>query len=75
MTEVQSTTQEIIALLEKALVATDSAPPLSPAEKERIRREQDEYDYDPPGYDPDAPTGNEPYYPDEEVEEDRRSRR
>ncbi|MCY3864257.1 MAG: hypothetical protein OXG68_02350 [Chloroflexi bacterium] len=69
MTEVQSTTQEIIALLEQALVANEASPPLSPAEKERIRREQDEYDYDPPGYDPDEPTGDDPYYPDDEDEE------
>ena len=57
MNEVTSVTDEIIALLEQALVATEAPPPLEPAEKERIRREQDEYDYDPPAYDPDEPTG------------------
>ena len=61
----QSTTKEIIAMLEQALVA-EPEPAAAPPIPDHIRREQDEYDYDPPGFDPDEPTGNEPYYPDDD---------
>ncbi|MCY3866057.1 MAG: hypothetical protein OXG68_11520 [Chloroflexi bacterium] len=63
MSEVQSTTDEIIALLEQALVAKEA--PAAPVPN-RIRREQDEYDYAPPGYDPDEPTVDEPYFPEDD---------
>ena len=67
MSEVkQSATQEIIALLEQALVAKEA--PAAPV-PDRIRREQDEYDFNPPGYDADEPTDVEPYFPDDEDDE------
>ena len=57
MTEVKEMTasEEIIAMLEQALAAVDASVEAPPAPYDNpIRREQDEYDYVPPGYDPDA---------------------
>jgi len=72
MTEVKEMTvsQEIIALLEQALAVSDAPAEAPPAPyNDPIRREQDEYDYDPPGYDPDADWEDDDHYPEELAED------
>ena len=68
MSEVQTTTKEIIAMLHEAVHRQKEAAPPAPW-NDPLRREQDEYDYDPPGYDPDAP-GKDEYWDDDEDEDD-----
>ena len=57
----------ILRMLQATLAekeATAAAPP--PPYDDPIRREQDEYDYDPPGYDPDAPSEDEDWEDEDE---------
>ena len=72
---VETTTEEspskaFLRMLEAAVAEKETAaaaPP--PPYDDPIRREQDEYDYDPPGYDPDAPSEDDAWEDEDEEEE------